>query len=134
MPPTEKYPQMWEIVGGVGRGGVLVRTGQELGSPQADGRLSTGAIVEQIELVGERLHYKRRAGTGPKFGWISIFLSGRDLALKTLAVPPPDNPAEEASPPPPPKPKPEPAPAGGGQPGPPAASSGSSSSAVVIRN
>jgi len=75
--------QMWEVVGGADKGGILVREGQETTSKQAAERLSTGALIEEIELVGERLHYKVVEGTGPEEGWISIKLPGKDLAVKT---------------------------------------------------
>ena len=37
---------LWEVVGGAGAGGILVRCGQELTSGQHTERLSTGALVE----------------------------------------------------------------------------------------
>merc|ERR1719265_645036 len=74
--------ELWEVVGGVDRGGVLVRSGQALSSQQFSARLSTGACIEEVELVGDRLHYKRRSGTGPEEGWISIAISGKLLAQR----------------------------------------------------
>ena len=41
------------------RGGILVREGQDLKSPQTSERLSTGAELEELELQGERLHYRQ---------------------------------------------------------------------------
>jgi len=79
--------QMWEIVGGADKGGVLVREGESVGSPQTAERLSTGALVEELELKGERLHFKRVTGTGPEEGWISIKLPGKDLAVRTTKKP-----------------------------------------------
>jgi len=84
---TAKMAQMWEIVGGADKGGILVREGEELKSPQTKERLSTGALVEEVELKGERLSFKRVTGTGPEVGWISIKLPGKDLAVKTLKKP-----------------------------------------------
>jgi len=74
---------LWDIVGGADKGGILVREGQALGSPATKDRLSTGATVEELELVGERLHYKlvEGTGTGPAEGWISIKVSGKELAV-----------------------------------------------------
>jgi len=74
---------MWEIVGGADKGGILVREGQALGSPATKDRLSTGATIEQIELVGERLHYKlvEGTGTGPAEGWVSLTVAGKDLVV-----------------------------------------------------
>lgn len=71
----------WEVVGGADKGGILVREGQDLKSPQTAERLSTGAIVDQLELAGDRLHYKLVTGTGPAEGWVSIKLSGKELCV-----------------------------------------------------
>jgi len=79
----------WDIVGGADKGGVLVREGQALGSPATKDRLSTGAVVEELELVGERLHYKLLDGTGPEEGWISIKVSGKELAIPKEDIGPP---------------------------------------------
>eukprot|EP00404_Azadinium_spinosum_P019515 CAMPEP_0180497168 /NCGR_PEP_ID=MMETSP1036_2-20121128/42656_1 /TAXON_ID=632150 /ORGANISM="Azadinium spinosum, Strain 3D9" /LENGTH=87 /DNA_ID=CAMNT_0022505713 /DNA_START=70 /DNA_END=330 /DNA_ORIENTATION=- len=81
--------QIWEIVGGADKGGILVREGEATGSPATKERLSTGALVEEIALNGERLNYKRLTGEGPAEGWISIKLPGKDLAVKTDKKPPP---------------------------------------------
>ena len=75
--------QMWEVVGGVDKGGIVVREGVEVKSTQTAERLSTGALVEEIELQGERLHYLRVVGTGPEKGWVTIKLPGKDLAVPT---------------------------------------------------
>jgi len=72
---------MWEIVGGADKGGILVRDGESTSSTQLPDRLSTGAIVEQLALKGQRLQYELKKGTGPQQGWISISLSGKDLAV-----------------------------------------------------
>jgi len=77
--PTEARSLQWEVVGGVGKGGILVRSGQDLRSPAVDARLATGAIVEQLELVGERLRYRLVRGSGPTDGWISTRITGKDL-------------------------------------------------------
>jgi len=75
--------QYWEIVGGADKGGILVREGVEKDSPQKDDRLSTGALVEELELKGDRLQYKLVEGKGPAKGWIAIKITGKDLAVKT---------------------------------------------------
>lgn len=85
---------VWEIIGGGAKGGILVRTGQDLKSPEEKDRLSTGAIVEELKLAGERLNYKLVSGTGPAEGWISIALKGNALAKKKEDV----EPAEPAPP------------------------------------
>jgi [acyl-carrier-protein] S-malonyltransferase len=78
---------MWEVVGGADKGGILVREGEAVGTPAAKERLSTGALIEEVELKGERLSYKLVTGTGPEVGWISIKLPGKDLAVPTLKKP-----------------------------------------------
>mmetsp|Transcript_10000 Transcript_10000/g.24933 ORF Transcript_10000/g.24933 Transcript_10000/m.24933 type:complete len:402 (-) Transcript_10000:46-1251(-) len=74
--------QQWEVVGGSDKGGILVREGQDLKSPATKDRLSTGALVEQLELKGERLQYKLITGTGPATGWVSLKVTGKDLLIK----------------------------------------------------
>mmetsp|Transcript_22684 Transcript_22684/g.51870 ORF Transcript_22684/g.51870 Transcript_22684/m.51870 type:complete len:268 (-) Transcript_22684:33-836(-) len=70
----------WKIVGGADKGGILVRGGRDLGTPQLSERLATGALVEQLELIGDRLHFRRLEGAGPDDGWVSLRLpSGKEL-------------------------------------------------------
>lgn len=76
----------WEVVGGADKGGILVRQGQALKSEQCEERLSTGALIEELELVGERLHYKLVTGTGPAEGWVSLKISGKDLVTRKVAA------------------------------------------------
>lgn len=72
---------MWKIVGGSGKGGLLVRTGEDLTSALA-GRLATGALVEEIQRKGSRLHFRLFSGLGPWEGWITLTLHGKVLAEK----------------------------------------------------
>jgi len=72
----------WEVVGGADKGGILVRQGQDLKSTACEDRVSTGAIVEEVELKGERLSYKLITGTGPAVGWVSLKITGKDLVVK----------------------------------------------------
>lgn len=81
--------QIWEIVGGASAGGIVVREGQSLKSAQCDERVSFGALVEEVELVGERLHYKLRDGEGPEEGWVSLTLKSNPLVSKSDKVPTP---------------------------------------------
>mmetsp|Transcript_15580 Transcript_15580/g.24876 ORF Transcript_15580/g.24876 Transcript_15580/m.24876 type:complete len:408 (+) Transcript_15580:98-1321(+) len=74
--------QQWEVTGGGDKGGILVREGQELKSPESTSRLSTGALVEELKLAGDRLNYKLLSGTGPERGWVSIKISGKELLVK----------------------------------------------------
>jgi len=84
-------PQQWKIVGGAGKGGIVVRDGQDLQSPAKSARLATGALVEELDLRKERLHYRRVSGAGPDEGWISISAQGRPLVeLHDVQVSPKD--------------------------------------------
>mmetsp|Transcript_76461 Transcript_76461/g.144019 ORF Transcript_76461/g.144019 Transcript_76461/m.144019 type:complete len:588 (+) Transcript_76461:109-1872(+) len=74
----------WEVAGGEETGGILVRLGEDLKSPAAANRLECGSNVEQIELKGQRLHYKLLTGTGPKEGWVSLKLKGKDLLVEKV--------------------------------------------------
>jgi len=76
----------WEVIGGSGNGGIVVREGQELKSPQLDKRLETGCLVEQLKLVGERLQYQLLRGDGPKKGWVSLKVSGKALLQPLVEV------------------------------------------------
>mmetsp|Transcript_92368 Transcript_92368/g.287562 ORF Transcript_92368/g.287562 Transcript_92368/m.287562 type:complete len:389 (-) Transcript_92368:120-1286(-) len=72
---------LWEVIGGADKGGILVREGQATASAATAERLSTGATIEEIELIGERLHYKLVDGTGPAEGWVSIKIPGKELCV-----------------------------------------------------
>jgi len=86
----------WEIIGGLDKGGLVVREGIDLNSRQvldalsmdAPHRLATGSTVAEIELVGDRLHYEKLTGSGPKEGWISITLKEKVLAIPVSASAP----------------------------------------------
>lgn len=87
----------WEVVGGADKGGILVREGQDLKSPQAPERLATGSVVDQLELIGDRLHYRLVSGGGQAEGWVSLKLSGKDLLVpKAEEAPKPPSNAETA--------------------------------------
>lgn len=79
--PASDEPQMWEVVGGGDKGGIIVRIGRDLASPQEKKRLSTGALLREEELVGDRLRYTRLSGTGPLEGWVSLTVSGTGKPL-----------------------------------------------------
>lgn len=80
--------EVWKVVGGDGKGGIVVRQGKELSSAQTANRLSTGALVRQIELEGGRLHYARLTGTGPDSGWVSTTLAEKELLVRIAEKPP----------------------------------------------
>mmetsp|Transcript_136023 Transcript_136023/g.302938 ORF Transcript_136023/g.302938 Transcript_136023/m.302938 type:complete len:468 (+) Transcript_136023:91-1494(+) len=72
-------PQQWKVIGGDKTGGILVRVGQELDSEKETSRLSTGAIVEELDLEGERLRYELISGEGPTEGWVSLNIGAKIL-------------------------------------------------------
>mmetsp|Transcript_31618 Transcript_31618/g.94159 ORF Transcript_31618/g.94159 Transcript_31618/m.94159 type:complete len:391 (+) Transcript_31618:16-1188(+) len=74
---------LWEVVGGTETGGILIREGQDTKSTQLPERLATGALVEELALVGGRLQYRLvpGTGTGPEYGWASVKVSGKDLVV-----------------------------------------------------
>lgn len=72
--------QCWRVVSGERSGGILVREGCDLKSPAFSIRLAYGALVRQVELRGERLHYVLvSGGVGPPHGWVSLASAGRPL-------------------------------------------------------
>ncbi|CAK9046760.1 Calcium-dependent protein kinase 2 [Durusdinium trenchii] len=82
---------VWEVIGGKDKGGIMVREGRGLRSKEAAERLAFASFVEEVELVGERLHYKLMTGSGPETGWVSINIGDKDL-LKCIIKPPPKPP------------------------------------------
>jgi len=75
--------QVWEVVGGGDKGGIMARAGKELKSAELPERLSTGALVRELELVGERLHYALLSGEGPAEGWVSLKVKNTDIVMKS---------------------------------------------------
>lgn len=71
--------QKWKVLGGAVSGGVLVRIGKELGSSRLADRLGTGALVQELQLTGDRLKYRLLAGSGPPEGWVSVKLGSKEL-------------------------------------------------------
>lgn len=78
--------QVWEVVGGGDKGGIIVREGQATTSAALD-RVSTGALLLQVWLEGERLQYEKLTGTGPFFGWVSTKLKDKDLVVMSDKTP-----------------------------------------------
>mmetsp|Transcript_126599 Transcript_126599/g.394115 ORF Transcript_126599/g.394115 Transcript_126599/m.394115 type:complete len:193 (+) Transcript_126599:140-718(+) len=76
----DEKPQVWQVVGGGDKGGIIVRAGKETQSDALD-RISTGAFVLKLELEEERLHYEKLTGTGPQQGWVGIKFKGKDLCV-----------------------------------------------------
>jgi hypothetical protein len=78
---------MWEVVGGADKGGIIVREGYKLQSKALEDRLSTGSVIEELELVGDRLHYKLNKGSGPQEGWISLKVKDKPMVQMLDRVP-----------------------------------------------
>mmetsp|Transcript_44615 Transcript_44615/g.78421 ORF Transcript_44615/g.78421 Transcript_44615/m.78421 type:complete len:221 (-) Transcript_44615:397-1059(-) len=72
---------LWEVVGGVDTGGIIVRTGKELSSEKTSSRLSTGALVKEEALVDGRLLYVKMEGVGPGKGWVSLSVKEKSLLI-----------------------------------------------------
>jgi len=82
--------QIWEVVGGAASGGVLAREGVDLKSPETSPpRVATGALIEELELIGQRLKFKLVQGDGPEEGWVSLTLKDKPLVEKTDKKPEP---------------------------------------------
>ncbi|CAE8628817.1 unnamed protein product [Polarella glacialis] len=73
---------VWKVIGGSDKGGILVRKGPAMTDPAEEERLSTGALVEELEAQGERLHFRLLEGTGPREGWVLVKLKGKDLVVR----------------------------------------------------
>lgn len=54
----------------------MVRSGCELSSEKQPLRLGCGAVVEELALEGDRLHYRRHTGVGPDRGWVGSCWGG----------------------------------------------------------
>lgn len=80
--------QIWEVVGGSDKGGIVVREGRDLKSRELE-RLRTGSLIKEVELVHERLLYERLSGAGPSKGWVSLKFKDKELIVKTDKQPPP---------------------------------------------
>jgi len=65
------------------RGAVLVRSACELTSSVV-GDLSQGARVEEVQLEGNRMQYRKLEGEGPEEGWVTLTVKGKDLLRREL--------------------------------------------------
>jgi len=84
---TEAASIFWKVVGGGDKGGILVRAEQDVKSIEERERLSTGALIEERQLAGDRLHYVLRSGAGPSCGWVSTKLKDKALLVKIESDP-----------------------------------------------
>jgi len=63
---------IWLVVGDQDAAGIVVSLGNSRTSALLPERLSTGALIEQLEIHEKRIRFKRLSGTGPKRGWASL--------------------------------------------------------------
>jgi len=77
--PSDDGARLWVVVGGEDSGGILVRKEQSLSSTPFVFKLARGTTVEELEVVGNRLHYKRIRGDGPDFGWVNLMNKEKPL-------------------------------------------------------
>lgn len=88
IPIKGKPNRLWNVVGGKSKGGIVVRRGESIQSPEIFGRLATGSVVLETELVCDRLHYRKVSGEGPDNGWVSVSVNG------TMLLEPQESPSE----------------------------------------
>lgn len=82
-----KLKDLWQVIGGSEKGGIIVREEFAVTSPECSSRLATGSIVQEIQLVNERLNYTLITGSGPDSGWVSISLQKKPLLCKAPTAP-----------------------------------------------
>jgi len=78
-PEDSNSGKVWRVVGGADKGGIVVRKDVEVKSAEFPNRLAHHALVEQMELVGDRLKYQKLDGSGPEIGWVSIQFKGKPI-------------------------------------------------------
>jgi len=76
---------IWKVIGGSDKGGILVRSGKDLAAPQCSDRLATGSLVVAVEHDEDarRLRFELLAGVGPAAGWLSTHVQGKPILVKT---------------------------------------------------
>eukprot|EP00747_Dinoflagellata_sp_TGD_P168415 gnl/TRDRNA2_/TRDRNA2_194729_c0_seq1.p1 gnl/TRDRNA2_/TRDRNA2_194729_c0~~gnl/TRDRNA2_/TRDRNA2_194729_c0_seq1.p1 ORF type:complete len:159 (+),score=12.96 gnl/TRDRNA2_/TRDRNA2_194729_c0_seq1:69-545(+) len=77
-PPISQMRQglpVWQVNSNLDNGGLLVREDVDLNSKEV-GRLAGGSRIEQLDIVGNRMSYRRIDGEGPKSGWVTIMFRG----------------------------------------------------------
>jgi hypothetical protein len=66
----------WVVVGCGDSGGIVVQSGSEALSADFEGRLSTGAMVEEIAVQDGKVLFQNISGDGPTCGWVTLMLDG----------------------------------------------------------
>lgn len=77
-PRQQHHTEYYTVVGGR-RGGIVVRAGKHLQSDAYPMLLATGAIVRQVQCVGDRMMYEKVHGFGPSAGWVTTRIQDRPL-------------------------------------------------------
>ncbi|CAK9008946.1 unnamed protein product [Durusdinium trenchii] len=72
----QRHQPKWDVTGSRG---LIVRAGCDLQSEKL-GRLSYGAVFEEVEKFGYRIHFKKLEGEGPEEGWLSCYIGGYQVA------------------------------------------------------
>lgn len=75
---------LWKVVGGKKGVPIIVRTSDSESSRQMALRLAVGAIVQQQDIAGNRMFYRRIRGSGPDFGWVSLQDKNGDYVFKKI--------------------------------------------------
>lgn len=70
----------WLVTGS--KDGISVRRGAGLRSLEYHSRLRMGAIVEEVEVRGDRFCFRKLSGEGPGTGWVSIHQNGLPIMIK----------------------------------------------------
>lgn len=88
---------VWEVVGGGDKGGIIVRIGKDLASSACPARLACGAQVRVMEFdsVAGRMSYELVQGSGPASGWVSFAVRGKQLLAKSMTRCSPPVPKQE---------------------------------------
>jgi len=75
--------EVWEVVGGAPKGGLVVRRRKDKLSEEVRGRLSTGALVIALEYdaSAERMLFEKVSGAGPESGWVCTSFKGKQLMV-----------------------------------------------------
>lgn len=75
--------QFWKVVGGEKTGGIIVRSDSTYSSEVLPERLSTGAVINGLELDESctRLRYELVSGAGPGEGWVTLKIKDKVLLV-----------------------------------------------------
>ncbi|CAJ1376146.1 unnamed protein product [Effrenium voratum] len=84
VPPGYPRPgRFWKVVGAP-KEGLTVWQGVSETSPKCPGTLPMGAVVEEVQVVGNRLSFTDFSMRGPPSGWVNIQEMGRDQLVVDL--------------------------------------------------